>query len=77
MWEISDVNVFVRYFALDVSVINNFRKIITSRLTDRIEIHENRVDLAVMDMMMYMLNNMKFDFARVFLTNLAKYKDLQ
>lgn len=65
MWEISDVNVFIRYFALKVPVINNnFRKIITWRLTDRIEIHENRVNIAVLDMMMYMLNNIKFDFAR-------------
>lgn len=45
-------------------MINNFRKIITWRLTNRIEIHENRADLALMYMMMYMLNNMKFDFAR-------------
>lgn len=46
---------------MTVSVINTFRKIITN-LTDRIENHENRVDLA--SMYKSMLNNMKFDFAR-------------
>lgn len=43
-------------------MINDFRKIITWRLTDRIEIHENRADLALMYMMMYIFYNMKFDF---------------
>lgn len=42
---------------MTVSVINTFRKIITN-LTDRIENHENRVDLALM------YKSMKFDFAR-------------
>lgn len=46
---------------MTVSVINTFRKIITN-LTDRIENHENRVDLALM--YKSMLNNMKFDFTR-------------
>lgn len=46
---------------MTVSVINTFRKIITN-LTDRIENHGNRVDLALM--YKSMLNNMKFDFAR-------------
>lgn len=44
-----------------MTVINTVRKIITN-LTDRIENHENRVDLALM--YKSMLNNMKFDFAR-------------
>lgn len=46
---------------LKMTVINTVRKIITN-LTDRIENHENRVDLA--SMYNSMLNNMKFDFAR-------------
>lgn len=44
-----------------MTVINTVRKIITN-LTDRIENHENRVDLALM--YKSMLNNMKIDFAR-------------
>lgn len=46
---------------LKMTVINTVRKIITN-LTDRIENHENRVDLALM--YKSMLYNMKFDFAR-------------
>lgn len=46
---------------LKMTVINTVRKIITN-LTDRIENHENRVDLALM--YKCMLNNMKFDFAQ-------------